>query len=185
MIIIELLDRQRVLDQAAIAMAWLPSPMPEAGQYGTGVIKCSGGLNNHTGKENNFGFIETKTGDVFFHKSNVLSPWEQLRASTLVMFRCVDHRGGKMAASEVGVLAESSDEAMLKFLPAAEDTTEVTGGISTEKGLLEVFCVSSGMLRYESLIPDLANQNLFERAALLRTGAGSHQPTLPPIGLCQ
>jgi len=125
--------------------------MPEAGQYGTGVIKWLGGFNKKTGKENDFGFIETKTGEVFFHKSNVLSPWEQLSASMLVMFRCVKSRGGKMAASEVGVLEGFPDEAMLNFLPAAENATEVASGISTEEGLLEVFSVSSGMLRHESL----------------------------------
>jgi cold shock CspA family protein len=144
-------DRQKVLDQAAIAAASSPGPMPEAGQYGTGVIKWSGGFNNQTGKENDFGFIETKTGEVFFHKSNVISPWEQLSASTRVMFRCVKSRGGKMAASEVGVLEGFPDEALLKFIPVAEDATEVPSSISTEEGLLEVFSVSSGMLRHESL----------------------------------
>jgi cold shock CspA family protein len=151
MIIFEPPDRQKVLDQAAIATASSPGPMPAAGQYGTGVIKWSGGFSNKIGRENDFGFIETKTGDLFFHKSNVLSPWEQLSASTLVMFRCVEGRKGKMAASEVGALEDFPDEAMLKFLPAAEDATGVTGDIDTEAGLLEVVSVSSGMLRYESL----------------------------------
>ena len=151
MITIEPRDRQKDLDQAAIATASLSGFMPEVGQYGTGVIKWSGGINRQTGKENDFGFIETKSGDVFFRKSNVLSAWEQLSASTPVVFRCIKGRQGKNAASEVGVFEDFPDEAMLKFLPPAEDATEVAGGTGTEAGLLEVFSVSSGILRCESL----------------------------------
>jgi cold shock CspA family protein len=144
-------DRQNLLDLAAIAAASLPGPMPEVGQYGAGVIKWSGGMNNQTGRENDFGFIETQTGELFFHRSSVLSPWEQFTASKQVMFRCVKSRGAKMAASEVDVFEVCSDEALLKFLPTGEDLSEVVGSISTEVGLLRVFCTSSGILRHESL----------------------------------
>jgi cold shock CspA family protein len=128
-----------------------PDSLPEAGRYGTGIIKWSGGINNQTGKVNDFGFIQTKSGDVFFHKANVVSSWESLRDSARVMFRFVNGRHGKIAASEVGKLDEIPDEALLKYLTASEGSTGASSRTDVEEGLTEIVRASDGMLGWEAL----------------------------------
>lgn len=75
---------------------------------GIGEIKWFGGTNGKTGRENDYGFIATPSGDLFFHRSDSISPTETLIEGAKVSFLNIEGRKGK-AAGSVSVLSRMDD----------------------------------------------------------------------------
>lgn len=91
-------------------------PTKEAkGIPGIGEIKWFGGFNGNTGRENDFGFIATQAGDLYFHRSDSLALPEALIEGAMVAFNVVDGRRGK-AAKSVQLLAGMNDVAILALV---------------------------------------------------------------------
>ncbi len=88
------------------------------GLPGIGEIKWFGGINNATGRHNNFGFISTDAGDLYFHRSSSLSPPEILSAGAKVAFIFVEEAKGKVAKS-VQVISKMDDEALTALIKGA------------------------------------------------------------------
>ena len=82
---------------------------------GIGEIKWFGGVNGKTGKENDFGFIATRDGDLFFHRSDSLSPPEALAEGEEVAFITVEGKKGK-TAKLVQLLSSMDDIALAAFI---------------------------------------------------------------------
>lgn len=78
---------------------------------GIGEIKWFGGINGETGRENDFGFIATRGGDMYFHRSDSLSPPEDLTDGEKVAFDAVEGRKGK-AAKFVRIMSRMDDGAL-------------------------------------------------------------------------
>ena len=64
-----------------------------------GEIKWFGGINGNIGRENDYGFIASRNGDLYFHRSDSLSPLEELAEGVRVAFNIVDGKKGKVAKS--------------------------------------------------------------------------------------
>lgn len=88
------------------------------GLYGIGEIKWFGGINNATGRQNNFGFIATRGGDLYFHRSSSLSPPEFLTEGAKVAFVAIEDEKGKIAKS-VQVIAKMDDGALAALINGA------------------------------------------------------------------
>jgi cold shock CspA family protein len=82
---------------------------------GTGNVKWFGGINGNTGHENDFGFIDTLAGDLYFHRSDSLSPSEELTEGVTVTFIAVEGRKGK-AAKSVRVMSGMDDDALINLI---------------------------------------------------------------------
>ena len=80
--------------------------IPEIGE-----IKWFGGINGTTGRENDFGFIVSRGGDLYFRRSDSLSPPETLTEGAKVAFVSIDGKKGK-AAIAVRIMSRMDDEAL-------------------------------------------------------------------------
>lgn len=80
-----------------------------------GEIKWFGGVNRDSGLENKFGFISTRHGDIFFHRSESISPTTQLTEGAKVTFIPFEEKKGKVATS-VQVLSGMDDVALLTLI---------------------------------------------------------------------
>ena len=80
--------------------------IPEIGE-----IKWFGGTNRTTGRENDFGFIASRGGDLYFHRSDSLSPLETLTEGEKVAFVAIEGKKGK-AAKSVRILSRMDDVAL-------------------------------------------------------------------------
>ena len=82
---------------------------------GIGEIKWFGGINRNTGRENDFGFIATLAGDLYFHRSDSLSPPKDLTEGATVAFNAVEGRKGK-AAKSIRVMSRMDNEALMDLV---------------------------------------------------------------------
>jgi cold shock CspA family protein len=106
------------------------------GLAGIGEIKWFGGINKATGRPNNFGFIATRGGDLYFHRSSSLSPPEILIEGAKVAFIAVEEAKGKVAQS-VQVISKMDDEALTTLIKGAASLgpDEVLTAISFMKSI--------------------------------------------------
>jgi cold shock CspA family protein len=101
------------------------------GVPGIGEIKWFGGINGNTGRENDFGFVATPAGDLYFHRADSLSPPEELTEGTKVAFNATEGRKGK-AAKSVQIMSRMDDAALADLvigshhLPPADVMTAVS-----------------------------------------------------------
>ncbi len=125
-----------------------PTTREEVPRYGIGSIKWCGGRNNQTGKENEYGFIEAAGGDLFFHRSMVVSPWDELRPEVRVLYRHTTRRNDKKAAEEVRVLDGIEDHELVAYVRAGGDAES----LPLEQRLLALFAACEDeALRTEAL----------------------------------
>jgi len=118
-------------------------------RYGAGVVRWCGGRNNVTGRDRKFGFIEAEGGDLYFHRSGVVSPWDELRPDMRVVYRLGKGVDSRTAATEVRILEGLSDQALLACMQAADDL----GKLHPDQGLLALFAATDdGALRAEVLV---------------------------------
>lgn len=80
-----------------------------------GQVKWFGGRNKSTGRENDFGFIASQSGELYFQRSDVLSPLNGIVEGVEVAFVVVDGAKGP-AAKLVQVLSMMSDELLVKLI---------------------------------------------------------------------
>ena len=76
-----------------------------------GEIKWFGGINGNTGRENNFGFITSRGGDLYFQRSDSQSPPESLTEGAKVAYVAIEGKKGK-AAESVQIMSRMDDEAL-------------------------------------------------------------------------
>jgi len=82
--------------------------------YVVGIVKWYGGYNNKTDRENNFGFIESMTGeDIFIHKNEIKSNYS-LSKDNIVIFK-VGIRDYKKFAKNVSIPSKDIDSFKLFF----------------------------------------------------------------------
>lgn len=119
-------------------LAWVRmSSHRDADWPALGEINWFGGLNNNTGRENNFGFITSRGGDIYFHRSQTESPPESLVGGAQVVFRRVAGKDGKLAAEKVRVLSHLSEDELTALIRAPERlTAEDTLKVALQRGWL-------------------------------------------------
>ena len=112
------------------------SSQAAVGLYGIGEIKWFGGINSATGRQNNFGFIATRGGDLYFHRSSSLSPPEILTEGAKVAFVAIEGEKGKIAKS-VQVMAKMDDGALAALINGANSLRpdEVMTAVSFMKSI--------------------------------------------------
>ncbi|GEM_PF-2245749 len=88
-------------------------PTDKAPEFGK--VKWFGGLNNKTGRTNEFGFIDTSGEDLYFHKSDILSVATAFTPDAEVVFFRTESRKGPAAIS-VQVLAQASDDEIVALV---------------------------------------------------------------------
>lgn len=81
---------------------------------GIGKVKWFGGV-TRTGRENDFGFITTHAGDLYFQRSDSLCTAEDLTEGAAVVFNVIEGKKGK-AAKAVRLLAQLGDEAIASIV---------------------------------------------------------------------
>jgi cold shock CspA family protein len=81
-----------------------------------GQVKWFGGINNSTGRENHYGFIEADGVAFFVHRSAVLSPQASMIEGAEVLFHRLEDRSGKPAATAVRVLSIMSNDELVVLL---------------------------------------------------------------------
>lgn len=91
-------------------------PSPSLGE-----IKWFGGINKQTNRENDYGFISVPDGDVYFPRSQSLSPPESLVAGAQVLFIRSEGRKGKPAADSVRVISLIPDAELVTLVLDAEN----------------------------------------------------------------
>ncbi len=91
-------------------------PSPSLGE-----IKWFGGINKQTNRENDYGFISVPDGDVYFPRSQSLSPPESLVAGAHVLFIRSEGRRGKPAADSVRVISLIPDAELVTLVLDAEN----------------------------------------------------------------
>ena len=80
-----------------------------------GKVKWFGGLNNKTGRTNEFGFIDASGEDLYFHKSDILSVATAFIPDAEVVFFRTESRKGPAAVS-VQALAQASDDEIVALV---------------------------------------------------------------------
>ncbi|WP_156902058.1 hypothetical protein [Azohydromonas australica] len=86
-----------------------------------GEIKWFGGINGQTGRKNDYGFISTLEGDLYFHRTFSTSPLELLIPGAKVVFLRIKGRDGRPAAASVRVLTDMSDGERVALLREIEN----------------------------------------------------------------
>jgi len=87
-----------------------------------GDVKWFGGHNARHAGENDYGFLSTPGGDVYVHRSQILSPPEALTEGTKVVFVYVDGKRGRPAAGSVRALSLMSEEDLLALFRESESS---------------------------------------------------------------
>lgn len=127
---------------------------------GIGEIKWFGGINGITGRENNFGFIATRGGDLFFHRSDSLSPPEALTEGAKVSFIATEGKKGK-EAKLVQIMSSMDDgalTALINGLPALlpDDVMTAVSFMKTIGAVKnEVFRALTGLASEQSTPPSI------------------------------
>lgn len=112
-------------DRWLLAWVRMTSQRPQERQL-VGEIKWFGGMNRKTGHANNYGFVSTPEGDVYFHRSEALSPLESLTSGTQVIFERVSGRNQEFEAKSVQVLSKVSDAQLVAAIKSPQLTAEDT-----------------------------------------------------------
>lgn len=100
-----------------------PATNLETGAILLGQVKWFGGVNNSTGRENHFGFVEANGTDFYVHRSALLSPQNAMIEGAEVLFQRLEERSGKPAATAVRVLSAMSSGELVTLLREAHNPT--------------------------------------------------------------
>jgi len=106
------------MDTTTVNRPGMPPPIGKAPALGE--VKWFGGLNGQTGRENDYGFISAPGGDLYFHRTQSLSPPESLTPGAKVVFLQAEGRKGKPVAGSVRVLSLMPDAELVALLKDSE-----------------------------------------------------------------
>lgn len=108
------------MDTKIIKSKSTPSKANKGPPPSLGEIKWFGGTNKQTNRENDYGFIAGPDGDVYFPRSQSLSPPESLVTGAHVLFMRSEGKSGKPAAESVRVLSLIPDAELVTLLLDSE-----------------------------------------------------------------
>lgn len=124
-------DNSEDMDTTINNRAGMP---PTAGKApALGDIKWFGGLNGQTGRENEYGFISAPGGELYFHRTQSLSPLDSLAPGAKVVFLQAEGKNGESAARSVRVLSLMPDAELVALLKDSK-------AFSPEDALTVVLC---------------------------------------------
>jgi cold shock CspA family protein len=106
------------MDKTTINTVVMQTPLWK--NHALGDVKWFGGLNGQTGRENNYGFISAPDGDLYFHRSQSLSPSEALVSGAKVAFFYAEAKNGKPTAESVRVLSLLPDAELIALIQCSE-----------------------------------------------------------------